>query len=250
MIANEKDIPHLRKAGKHLARVLDQVVAAVKPGITTGELDALAESLIRAGGDTPAFKGYQPDGAGYPYPATLCTSVNDEVVHGIPGERVLAEGDIVGLDIGLTHEGYIVDMARTVPVGDIDDEAKHLLERTKKALMAGIKAARTDGRVGDISAAVEAEAEDYGIVRELGGHAVGRHVHEKPFIPNFGKAGTGPSLPLGIVIAIEPMLNEGGDEVTLDNDGYTYRTEDGGRSAHFEHTILITKDGAEILTTS
>lgn len=248
MIATEKDIPHLREAGKRLARVLDAVVKEVRPGVTTGELDALAEQLIRAGGDLPAFKGYQPSGADFPFPATLCTSVNDEVVHGLPGERTLEDGDIIGLDIGLSHEGYIVDMARTIPVGTIDAETAHLLAVTKKALMAGIKAASAGARVGDISAAVESEAEDYGIVRELGGHAVGKKVHERPFIPNFGPKGKGPVLPEGMVIAIEPMLNAGGDDVFVTEDGYTYKTKDGSRSAHFEHTVLVTKKGAEILT--
>lgn len=248
MVATKIDIPYLREAGKRLAAVLDIVEKEVEAGVTTAALDALAEKLIREGGDTPAFKGYQPHGASYPYPATLCVSVNDAVVHGIPGRRVLKEGDMVGLDLGLVHEGYVVDMARTVPVGKIDEEKKHLLKTTKKALMAGIKAAKTGKRVGDISAAVEEAAGDYGIVRELGGHSVGRKVHEHPFIPNFGKRGTGVKLEDGLVIAIEPMLNSGGDDVTLDKDGYTYRTKDGSFSAHFEHTILVTDKGAEILT--
>ncbi len=248
MVASDIDIPYFREAGKRLAAVLDAVESRVKAGVTTLELDALAEKLIRDGGDAPAFKGYTPQGASYPYPAALCTSVNDEVVHGIPGERILKEGDLIGLDIGLVHNGYIVDMARTIPVGKIDDEKKHLLQTTKKALMAGIKAAKTGEKVGDISSAIEETAEDYGIVRELGGHSVGKKVHEHPFIPNFGKKGTGVKLQEGLVIAIEPMLNVGGDDITLDSDGYTYRTKDGSFSAHFEHTVLVTDKGAEILT--
>lgn len=248
MIAKEKDIPLLREAGRRLAEVMRALEREVRPGVTTASLDALAERLIREGGDTPAFKGYRPAGAEYPFPASVCISVNDEVVHGIPGTRVLKTGDIVGLDMGLTHRGYIVDMAKTSPVGVVDEESAHLIETTKRALMAGIAAARAGGFVGDIGSAVERAAGDYGIVRELGGHGVGKKVHEKPYIPNYGSAGTGPRLSEGQVIAIEPMLNAGGNAVVLAGDGYTYTTKDGSRSAHFEHTILITATGAEILT--
>ena len=247
-----EDIQKLREGGRRLSRVLDALVKEVRPGITTKSLDERGERLIREGGDLPAFKNYKPKGASYPYPATVCISVNDEVVHGIPGDYVLKEGDIVSLDIGLSHEGLIVDMARTVPVGAISKEDEDLLRITKEALMAGIKAAEAGARVGDISAAVEACAEKagYGIVRELGGHGVGHAVHELPFIPNYGKAGSGPKLIPGMVLAIEPMFNRGGDDVEVADDGYTYKTVDGSRAAHFEHSIVITEHGPEILTVS
>lgn len=249
-LKSASDIKALRIGGKRLARVLNALEKEVRPGITTKQLDALAESLIRKGGDEPAFMNYQPAGADYPFPSTVCMSVNEEVVHGIPGNRVLKEGDIVGLDIGLIHEGLVVDMARTVPVGKVSAEVQKLLDTTKAALKAGIKAAKAGGRIGDISAAIEALGvkAGYGIVRELGGHGVGHKVHELPFVPNYGKAGTGPKLEAGMVLALEPMFNLGGDAVELMRDGYTIRTRDKKYSAHFEHSILITKKGAEVLT--
>lgn len=251
-LKSPSDIKALREGGKRLARVLAAIEKEVRPGVTTKQIDALAEALIRKGGDEPAFMNYQPAGADYPFPSTVCMSVNEEVVHGIPGNRVLKEGDIVGLDIGLIHKGLVVDMARTVPVGKIDEEVEELLRVTKEALKAGIKAAKAGGRVGDISAAIEALGvkAGYGIVRELGGHGVGHKVHELPFVPNYGKAGTGPLLQPGMVLALEPMFNLGGDAVILERDGYTIRTRDKKYSAHFEHTILITKKGPEILTVS
>lgn len=251
ILKTKKEIDIVRVGGKRLAFVLSEVSKIVKPGILTKELDELAEKLIREGGDEPAFLNYTPDGSGRPYPATLCVSVNNEVVHGIPGNRELKEGDIVGLDLGLKHGGFFVDAAVTVPVGKIESAVQKLIDTTKESLMAGISAVRAGGRIGDISAAVEsvADRDKFGIVRILGGHAVGKHVHETPFVPNYGKAGTGPELKEGMLYAIEPMFNEGGDEVYLDRkDGYTFRTLDGSRSAHFEHTILVTKKGAEILT--
>lgn len=252
LIKTEEDIALLREGGARLSKVLDALEASVRPGVTTKELDALAERLIRDGGDEPAFLGYRPAGASYPYPATVCTSVNDEIVHGIPADRALEEGDVVGLDIGLSHEGLIVDMARTVPVGEVGNEIRKLLADTKAALRAGIAAAKPGGRIGDISAAIEAVAkrEGYGIVRDLGGHGVGHAVHELPFIPNYGKKGTGPNLEEGMVLAIEPMFNLGSDEAELMRDGYTYKTKDGSVSAHFEHTVVIAKKGAEIVTIS
>lgn len=251
-IKSKEDIQRIREGGRRLARVMDALESMVTPGVTTKEIDTLAEKLIREGGDEPAFLGYQPGGATFPYPATVCTSVNDQVVHGIPGERVLVEGDIIGLDIGLAHEGLIVDMARTIPVGKISPEVAKLLVITQGALKAGIAAASPGGRVGDISAAIEAygSRENYGIVRELGGHGVGHAVHELPFVPNYGKAGTGPLLKENMVLALEPMFNLGGDGVMLERDGYTYATQDGLPSAHFEHTIVITKKGADIVTVS
>ena len=224
----------------------------MKPGVKASFINDRAEELIRAGGDLPVFLGYQPDLATRPYPATLCVSVNDEIVHGIPNEKekMFKEGDIVGLDIGLSREGMIVDTALTVPVGKIDDAARKLLNVTKESLAVGIKAARGGAKVGDIGAAVEAyvKPHGYGIVRELAGHGVGYAVHEEPYVPNFGKKNTGAMLKPGMVIAIEPMLNEGTADVILEDDGYTFRTKDGKRSAHFEHTILITEGAPEILT--
>ncbi len=247
-----EDIAILREGGKRHAEIMRQLVALVKPGITTRELDEKALELIRAGGDEPAFLDYKPYGADRPYPASLCVSINDEVVHGIPNEaeKVLKEGDIVSLDLGLIHRKLVTDMAITVPVGKISPELENLLKVTKEGLMAGIKAAKGGKRVGDISNAVEkvGTAHKYGIVEELSGHGVGYHVHEDPYIPNFGKAGKGSMLKAGMVIAIEPMFNIGTKKVVLDNDGYTYRTEDGKPSAHFEHTVLITKGDAEVLT--
>jgi len=249
-VKTREELARLREGGKRLACVLREVIAVVRPGIATGELDALAERLIRDGGDEPAFLRYQPWGAAYPYPASLCVSVNNEVVHGIPGPTILKEGDIVSLDLGLKHEGLIVDSAITVGVGNIDTKIEALVKATKEALAVGIKAVRAGGFVGDIGKAIEAYAAPlgYGIVKKLGGHGVGYEVHEEPYIANFKTKGNGPKLKSGMVLAIEPMLNEGTDDVYLDKDGYTFKTADGKRSAHFEHTIAVTEKGAEILT--
>ncbi|MEK7101981.1 MAG: type I methionyl aminopeptidase [Patescibacteria group bacterium] len=257
-IINNTQRVDLIEGGKRLARVLEALRAKVAPGVTAEELDDLAEQLIRDGGDllagadTPAFLGYTPEGARRPYPATLCVSINDEVVHGIPNEskKVLKEGDIVGLDLGLTHNGVIVDAAITVPVGEVSEESKKLLRATEKALAAGIAKAIPGNHIGDISSAIQKEIEDAGfkVVRELGGHGVGELVHEEPFIPNFGRAGEGKLLEEGMVLALEPIAAAGKEAVTLAPDGYTYRTKDGFRSAHFEHTILLEAGGARIIT--
>jgi methionyl aminopeptidase len=242
----------LIEAGKRLAGVLRALKARVAPGVSAGELDDLAEKLIRDGGDEPAFLGYTPEGASRPYPATLCVSINDEVVHGIPNEerRTLKDGDIVGLDLGLVHKGVIVDAAITVPVGNIDAGTRELLAVTKRALQNGIAAAMGGNHIGDISHTIEQtfKESDFSVVRALGGHGVGEHVHEEPFIPNTGKAGEGPELIPGMVLALEPIANAGKGSVTLAPDGYTYRTKDGSKSAHFEHTILITEGKARIIT--
>jgi methionyl aminopeptidase len=251
-IKTEKEIELLRECGKRLARVLGELEKTVYPGISTKELDMVAEKLIRATGDTPAFLGYQPYGADFPYPGTLCISVNDEIVHGIGKENhILKEGDIVGMDLGIVHKGLITDSARTVAVGKVSEAAQKLLSATKQALEVGITAAISGAYSGDIGCAIEhfAKPYKYGIVRELGGHGVGRKVHEEPYIPNFGnRKGLGVKLKPGMVIAIEPMFNIGKRGITLDKDGYTYRTTDRSLSAHFEHTILITKDEPEVLT--
>lgn len=252
MIAKTKgEIEILREGGKRLGEILEKVGKLVAPGVSTKELDVYAEKLIRAGGDTPAFLNYQPEGAKHPYPASLCVSINDEVVHGIPSEdKILKEGDIVGFDLGLKHKGFFADAAMTLPVGKIDADSKKLLEVTREALAKGVSAARAGNHVGDISSAIEntIRPHGFGIVEILSGHGVGRSIHEDPYVPNFGKPGTGVKLVPGMVIAIEPMINQGTKNVKLDPDGYTYRTADGSRSAHFEHTILITEARPEILT--
>ena len=251
-IKNDTERANLIEGGKRLALVLSALRAKVVPGVTSEELDDLAEQMIRDGGDKPCFLGYTPEGAKKSYPATLCVSINDEVVHGIPNESIktLKEGDIVGLDLGLTHNGIIVDAAITVPVGEVDEITKKLLFATEQALVAGIAEAKVGNRIGDISNAIQKEIETAGfsVVRELGGHGVGEHVHEEPFIPNFGHTGTGPELVEGMVLALEPISTAGKASVVLSPDGYTYRTKDGSRSAHFEHTILIEKRGALIVT--
>lgn len=251
-IKTGEEISILREGGKRLAEILRRIAAAVRPGVSSGELEDLARALIKEKGDIPAFLGYSPSGAKRPYPAALCVSVNDEVVHGIPNEKekILREGDIVTLDAGLNHGGLFTDSAITIGVGMIDEKAKQLIEVTERALMAGIKAVRAGATTGDIGHAVEAFVKPYGfgIVRELAGHGVGYAVHEEPFVPNFGAKGAGAMLKAGMVIAIEPMLNEGKAGVVLDADGYTYRTRDGSRSAHFEHTVAVTNRGADILT--
>jgi len=250
-LTTDTERTNLLEAGRRLAAVLKALRARVAPGVSAASLDDFAEAMIREGGDTPAFLGYVLDGSP-PYPATLCVSINEEVVHGIPNEspKILKEGDIVGLDLGLVHEGTIVDSAITVPVGDIDEKSKKLMRVTEEALAAGIEAARPGGHVGDIGHAIQGVIESAGftVVRDLGGHGVGERVHEEPFIANFGKAGTGPKLVEGMVLALEPIAAVGKGAVILAPDGFTYRTRDGSRSAHFEHTILIEKDSALVVT--
>ncbi len=253
-VKTKEEIVILREGGKRLATILRKVADATIPGVSAGFLDELAQKLIAEGGDTPAFLNYSPKGARRPFPAALCVSINDEVVHGIPNEKekILKEGDIVALDLGLNHGGLFTDSAISVGVGKIDERAERLLEVTRKALARGIKAVKEGATTGDVGYAVESYvksvAPDFGIVRSLAGHGVGYEVHEEPLIPNFGRRGSGTKLKAGMVIAIEPMLNEGGYEVMIENDGYTYRTKDGSRSAHFEHTVVVTEQGADILT--
>lgn len=250
-IKTPEEINILREGGRRLAFVLHKTAERVAPGVSTYELDKYAEGLIREMGDYPAFLNYKPEGAESPYPASLCVSVNDEVVHGIPKKnRILAEGDIVSLDLGLKHKNLYTDMAITVPVGEVSSGSIKLMETTKKALEMGINACYAGNRIGDISHAIESfvRTHKYGIVEELAGHGVGHKIHEDPFIPNYGKAGTGAKLVPGMVIAIEPMLNAGTKHVTIDDDGWTFRTADRKKSAHFEHTILITDAEPEILT--
>jgi len=238
------ELSRLREAGRIVRSVLDEVAAAAQPGTRTQELDRLAEARTRERGARPAFKGYLG------YPASICISVNDEVVHGIPSRRALQEGDLVGLDFGVVHRGFFGDAAVTVPVGRVPEAAQRLLAVTREALARGIAAAVAGGRVGDIGAAVQGwvESQGFSVVREFVGHGIGRRLHEPPQVPNFGARGTGPVLEEGLVLAVEPMVNAGRPEVRTLGDGWTAVTADGSLSAHFEHTIAITAAGPEILT--
>lgn len=246
------EIKILREGGKRLAFVLDELSKRVTSGVGLKELNDFGEKLIKEKGDKPAFLNYQPEGAKRPYPASICISVNDEIVHGIPNEsrRKLKDGDIVTLDAGLIHRGLVVDAAVTVPVGEVNDKIMKLMEITRGARDAGIAVAKSGARVGDISNAIENFVKPHGFViyKELVGHGVGYSVHENPYIPNVGKKGTGEKLSVGNVLAIEPMLGLGSDTIILSDDGWTYRTKDASLSAHFEHTIAVTEEGPEVLT--
>ncbi|MEK7588713.1 MAG: type I methionyl aminopeptidase [Patescibacteria group bacterium] len=251
IIKTKEEIEIIREGGKRLATVLYKVKDKVAPGISTKELDIYAEKLIREYGDEPAFLNYRPVGARTPFPASLCVSINDEVVHGIPKEgRILKEGDIVSIDLGLKHKGLFTDMALTVPVGKVAPALEQLMKITEESLHVGISAAVGGYRVGDIGDAIESfvKPHKYGIVDVLSGHGVGKYIHEDPYIPNFGRKGTGEKLVPGMVVAIEPMLNMGTKKVFIDKDNWTFKTVDGKRSAHFELTILITEGDPEILT--
>lgn len=252
IIQSQSDIEALKELGESHARVLKGLVEATKPGVTTTELEVLANDLIKKEKSTPAFKGYQPYGAPRPFPCALCVAPNSTVVHGIPTEQnyTLAEGDIIGFDIGLVRDGYVIDAGKTVGVGTIDKRAKKLLQVTYEALMRGVDAARAGNHIGDIGHAIESYIHKggYGVVRELCGHGVGGALHENPQVPNFGAPGTGALLTEGMVIAIEPMVNEGSGAVDFLSDGYTVTTSDGSRSAHFEHNIII-QDGDPIILT-
>lgn len=253
MIYTPQEIKIIKQGGQYLAQALQKVVAAVAPRVTTAELDAIAEREIRALGAEPSFLGYVGPGPGTPFPGTLCTSINQEVVHAPPvPARVLKEGDIIGLDIGLRYNGFCTDMAVTVGVGKISNEAKELIRVTREALEKGISAAKVGGRVRDISAAIQTHVEDagYSIVRDLVGHGVGREIHEDPEIPNFvidGPIGNEP-LAEGLVIAIEPMVNMGKPNVRSGPGQWAVVTRDKSLSAHFEHTIAVTGNGPVILT--
>lgn len=250
LIKTKEEIETLREGGKRLGCVLSAIREAIRPGVTTNDLDNLAEKMIRDMGDEPAFLNYKPDGAHTAYPGTLCVSVNDEIVHGIASDRVINEGDIVSIDTGIKHKGLFTDSAITVPVGKIDEVAKKLIAATEGALVVGIAAARAGNTVGDIGYAIEKYVKENGfvVVEELGGHGVGYCQHEEPHIANYGTRGQGLRLRPGMVIALEPIVNEGTRFIKLMPDGYTYVTKDHKRSAHFEHTILITDGGAEVLT--
>jgi len=241
---SEREIDLMRQAGKIVATVLMTLKQSVQPGIKTKELDIIADREVKKLGGKPSFKNYRG------FPASLCVSVNDEIVHGIPGRRVLQEGDIVSLDFGAIYEDYQGDSAITVGVGKISPDAERLIEATYGALLAGINAARKGSRLGDVSSAIQqyAESRGYSVVREYTGHGIGRNMHEDPFIPNYGTPGTGLLLKKGLTLAIEPMLNIGGWQTQVDDNDWTVRTLDGSLSAHFEHTVAITDNEAEVLT--
>jgi methionyl aminopeptidase len=238
------EIERMRAANALVAEVLAELAAMVRPGVTTQDLDTVAERLVREGGAEPAFKGYRG------YPATLCASVNEQVVHGIPAARQLVEGDIVSLDMGVKLNGFYGDSAVTVPVGRIGDDAQRLLQVTQEALQRGIAQVRVGNRVSDIGHAIQQHVESHGfsVVREFVGHGIGAALHEEPQIANYGEPGRGPRLAEGMVLAIEPMVNIGRPAVKVLADGWTAVTRDGSLSAHFEHTVAVTKQGPLILT--
>ena len=248
-IKTQKEIDFIRESCRIVAETLRLVKSNVKVGITTIELDRIAEDYIRSNDAIPAFKGYSQGGLPG-FPGSVCTSINETVVHGIPCEARLEEGDIISLDVGVLKNNYYGDAATTFAVGKISDEKRKLLEVTEKSLQLGIEQAKNGNRVHDISAAVQEYVEQNGfsIVRDLCGHGVGKFLHEDPAIPNFGRSGTGSRLKNGMTLAIEPMVNAGTYEVTTSSDGWTVLTEDGSPSAHFEHTILIKDNSPEILT--
>jgi methionyl aminopeptidase len=241
---SEREIATMREAGRLVAQTLQMLRGVVVPGITTQELDHMAEQFIRSAGAIPAFKGY------HGFPANICASLNEQVVHGIPGSRQLKDGDIISIDIGVLHDGYYGDAAITLPVGKVDPAVEQLLKVTEESLMKGIAQAVLGQRIGDISHAVQnyAESYGYGVVREYVGHGIGRHMHEDPQIPNYGLPGRGLRLKEGMTIAIEPMINMGTSDIRLLNDEWTVVTADGSLSAHFEHTVAITNGGPDILT--
>jgi methionyl aminopeptidase len=253
VLKSPAEIDRMREAGRVTALTLQRVVGSVRPGMTTGELDRIAEKSIRSEGCTPSFLGYQPRGARSPFPGSICSSLNDEIVHGIPHDGVyVREGDLLKIDVGAVYQGYHGDAAATVFVGGAapSEDAERLVTATERALQAGIQQARAGGRLQDVSHAIEetgARAR-LGVVQEYGGHGVGRALHEEPFLPNIGRRGRGLELRPGLVLAIEPMFNLGTWETKLADDDWTVVTADGSLSAHYEHTVAITADGPEILT--
>jgi methionyl aminopeptidase len=251
LIKSKKEIDFIKESCKIVAETLQLMKVHVRPGITTEEIDQIAEDYIKSNNAIAAFKGYSQAGS-IDFPGTICSSVDDEVVHGIPGNRVLKEGEIISLDVGVLKNGYYGDAALSVAVGDISDEKKKLMEVTEKSLYLGIEQAKENNRLHDISAAIQefVEANGYSIVRDLCGHGVGKFLHEDPSIPNYGKRGTGAKLKSGMTLAIEPMVNAGSYKVRTGIDGWTVLTSDGSTSAHFEHTILVSNGRPEILTVS
>lgn len=249
---SQEEIEDLKEGGKRLAEIIEKLAREVKPGVSTYDLHDMGHKLMVAGGDKPAFLGYTPTGARRPYPSSVCICVNDEIVHGVPNEnpRVLEEGDIITLDAGLVHKDMYTDHAVTVAVGMVDKDRKRLLTATKEALDGAVKVAKVGGRIGDIGAVIESHAEKAGlsVVKQLTGHGVGYEVHEDPYVPNYGRKGTGDKLLAGMVLAIEPIFSLGSGDLKVASDGYTCLTKDGSPSAHFEHTVAITEDGPVVLT--
>ena len=243
-IKSDREIELMKEAGRLVGETHKYLKQFIKEGITTIELDRLAEDFIRKNGGIPTEKGYEG------YPASICASVNDEVVHGIPGKRKLKNGDIITIDMVISYKGYQADSAWTYAVGEISQEKKYLMEHTEKALYEGLKQVKPGNRLGDVSHAIQeyAESHNLSVVRELSGHGIGTEMHEDPDIPNYGKKGTGILLKKGMTLAIEPMLNLGKRDIAILNDDWTIVTLDGSDSAHYEHTVVVTKDGCEIIT--
>jgi methionyl aminopeptidase len=248
-IKSRRELEQMREASRHTAEILLLLREAARPGVTTGELDALAARELDKRGLRSPFLGYAPGGLP-PYPAVLCVSINEEIVHGIPGSRELKEGDILSLDFGVDLEGFHGDSAITIPIGSIPDEAQRLIDTTREALDAGIAQMVPGRRLSDIGHAVQTTAEKggYSVVRQFVGHGIGRKMHEPPQVPNYGRPGRGPRLVPGMVFALEPMVNVGTEEVRMLDDEWTAVTADGELSAHFEHTVAITEEGPEVLT--
>ena len=248
-LKSNRELDKMREAGRHVGEILLKLREMVRPGVTTEEIDAEARGEIRDRRLGSSFLGYDPAGAP-PFPAVVCVSLNEEIVHGIPGPRRLREGDLLKLDFGVIFEGFHGDSAVTLPVGEVCEESKRLLEATRRSLYAGIEHMQAGNRLGDVGHAVQsvAEAEGFSVVRDFVGHGIGRELHEKPQLPNFGRPGRGQRLKAGMVLAIEPMVNAGGCRVKVLSDGWTATTEDGERSSHFEHTVAITDNGPEVLT--
>ena len=251
-LKTNEEIVLLCEGGKRHAEILKLLSAMVSPGVSTLHLEESARRLVREGGDQPAHLGYTPSGAKRPFPAVLCISINDEIVHGIPNEdpKILKEGDIISLDLSIIHKGFFTDSAVTVPVGKIDKESMKLLEVTQEALRTGIASARPGRHIGDIGFAISSvvEASGFSLAQDLVGHGVGYKLHEDPYVPNVGRRGEGEKLRVGMVIAIEPMVNIGKPGIKVLKDGYTIATKDGSRSAHFEVTLAVGKDGPIVLT--
>ena len=246
---SERELEKMRVAGRHVGEILMLCRERVEPGVTTEEINRLASAEIRRRDLGSSFLGYAP-GGGPPFPAVICTSINEEIVHGIPGARELKDGDLLKLDFGVIFEGFHGDSAVTVPVGDISAEVRRLMEATRASLYAGIDQMRPGGRLGDVSHATQqvAESAGFSVVRQFVGHGIGRSLHEPPQVPNFGDAGRGPRLRVGMVLALEPMVNLGTEEAEILDDGWTAVTGDRRMSSHFEHTVAITENGPEILT--
>jgi len=251
VLKSPAEIEIMDRANRIVRSILTELREMVRPGMTTVELDRHAEESIRAAGGAPAFKGYPHRNDGHDFPGTVCTSLNDEVVHGVPSSRVaLREGDVLSVDLGILYQGYYGDAAVTLPVGAVDPAAEHLLRVTRESLMIGVREARAGNRVSDIGHAVQAHVEKHGfsVVREFAGHGIGSRLHEDPQVPNYGEPGRGARLVPGMVLAIEPMVNAGGPDVLLSaEDGWTARTRDGSLSAHFEVSVAITEDGPKVL---